>query len=68
MRTIDVAPLVGAWIETVMRSDYTKQYVVAPLVGAWIETPGFLNFHPCSLVAPLVGAWIETVCVVCIIL
>ena len=34
----DVAPLVGAWIETVPGSDESQAHPVAPLVGAWIET------------------------------
>ena len=34
----NVAPLVGAWIETQdIRNEYDR-YSVAPLVGAWIET------------------------------
>ena len=37
-----VAPLVGAWIETVMHSESGNKYPVAPLVGAWIET---LDMH-----------------------
>ena len=32
-----VAPLVGAWIEIIIRSTTHHQKVVAPLVGAWIE-------------------------------
>ena len=35
---MDVAPHVGAWIETSHPSDLTHQNVVAPHVGAWIET------------------------------
>ena len=34
----DVAPLVGAWIETRERIERCDRRVVAPLVGAWIET------------------------------
>ena len=33
-----VAPLVGAWIETSLRSYVDNVVNVAPLVGAWIET------------------------------
>ena len=33
-----VAPLVGAWIETVMQGRAALMQGVAPLVGAWIET------------------------------
>ena len=35
---IDVAPLVGAWIETSYIEDDKLDLDVAPLVGAWIET------------------------------
>ena len=34
-----VAPLVGAWIETLNHETQEMCYSVAPLVGAWIETP-----------------------------
>ena len=57
-----VAPLVGAWIETVSRTNIIKLYVVAPLVGAWIETCNFRLQEAADGVAPLVGAWIETIC------
>ena len=33
-----VAPLVGAWIETLAEQDKKSKAEVAPLVGAWIET------------------------------
>ena len=33
-----VAPLVGAWIETNVYSNFANENKVAPLVGAWIET------------------------------
>ena len=33
-----VAPLVGAWIETLMVTRREWHVSVAPLVGAWIET------------------------------
>ena len=44
----DVAPRVGAWIET-NNSDYKSQIeAVAPRVGAWIETyAGDGNSAPC---------------------
>ena len=34
----DVAPYVGAWIETPLRSPQCPACPVAPYVGAWIET------------------------------
>ena len=33
-----VAPLAGAWIETIKFKDTMKFEGVAPLAGAWIET------------------------------
>ena len=33
-----VAPLVGAWIETLVTVSSLSVDTVAPLVGAWIET------------------------------
>ena len=33
-----VAPYVGAWIETLISSEYILYKSVAPYVGAWIET------------------------------
>ncbi len=35
---IQVAPLAGAWIETVWAILTTIILMVAPLAGAWIET------------------------------
>ena len=35
---MQVAPLVGAWIETAMVRAACAFAAVAPLVGAWIET------------------------------
>ena len=35
---IEVAPLVGAWIETAITQRFSLFNLVAPLVGAWIET------------------------------
>ena len=35
---IAVAPLVGAWIETLVSALWPFALLVAPLVGAWIET------------------------------
>ena len=38
MTDMQVAPLVGAWIETSQAAMMNAQSFVAPLVGAWIET------------------------------
>ena len=37
-RIIDVAPRVGAWIETPQVGHTSTSPFVAPRVGAWIET------------------------------
>ena len=34
----EVAPYVGAWIETANAKQGKQYYFVAPYVGAWIET------------------------------
>ena len=34
----EVAPYVGAWIETSKLLHYRRYHYVAPYVGAWIET------------------------------
>ena len=36
--TTNVAPYVGAWIETLFDGMSCGQIAVAPYVGAWIET------------------------------
>ncbi len=38
LRQSDVAPRVGAWIETTLRRCFLSVSFVAPRVGAWIET------------------------------
>ena len=38
MKTWEVAPRVGAWIETCTHVSLARQRRVAPRVGAWIET------------------------------
>ena len=55
-----VAPLVGAWIETLELALTSDKNEVAPLVGAWIETAKRISIRNVFSVAPLVGAWIET--------
>ena len=56
----NVAPLVGAWIETENTIQAVLERAVAPLVGAWIETNSSASRQLFTSVAPLVGAWIET--------
>ena len=56
----DVAPRVGAWIETAGLADKNVVEGVAPRVGAWIETKMYVQSLGNTKVAPRVGAWIET--------
>ena len=56
---VEVAPLVGAWIEILIHTKRKRKCGVAPLVGAWIEIPEIENSQQRWNVAPLVGAWIE---------
>jgi len=55
-----VAPPVGAWIETLTRPGNSLDSEVAPPVGAWIETCILKCLTYNGRVAPPVGAWIET--------
>ena len=59
-RPQEVAPYVGAWIETLQHRIDILSGVVAPYVGAWIETGIPSILYSINLVAPYVGAWIET--------
>ena len=56
MKTLAVAPLVGAWIETWYMACMAVWSVVAPLVGAWIETLVFLPWH---LALPSHPSWVR---------
>ena len=58
----NVAPRVGAWIETPAALLLHTFIRVAPRVGAWIETNSNRHKYPRETVAPRVGAWIETAC------
>ncbi len=57
---MDVAPHVGAWIETFLIGQVFILSAVAPHVGAWIETRYPTRLSLPRNVAPHVGAWIET--------
>ena len=61
-KVLDVAPLVGAWIEIHEQTVDGKTVDVAPLVGAWIEMEEESKWKGTIIVAPLVGAWIEIFC------
>ena len=56
----NVAPHVGAWIETLSPLWSSIAESVAPHVGAWIETVVVFPLGEYLYVAPHVGAWIET--------
>ena len=56
----NVAPYVGAWIETSRSATVAASRQVAPYVGAWIETYPCRHLRHTAHVAPYVGAWIET--------
>ena len=57
----EVAPRVGAWIETELQGEKVwGKKGVAPRVGAWIETSIVMAVGYSTIVAPRVGAWIET--------
>ena len=58
---VQVAPRVGAWIETPRKRRKAPAAQVAPRVGAWIETRARLYYLSSIAVAPRVGAWIETI-------
>ena len=58
---MQVAPYVGAWIETAVVASATIGTMVAPYVGAWIETYVKSVASMMKMVAPYVGAWIETI-------
>ena len=60
MNNPQVAPRVGAWIETALPGQVFQRMVVALRVGAWIETGALGTTLMDGQVAPRVGAWIET--------
>ena len=57
---VEVAPHMGAWIETSMPTVSISLSNVAPHMGAWIETFAPLRTLTKQGVAPHMGAWIET--------
>ena len=60
LKFVNVAPHVGAWIETDEEKEFRSRLAVAPHVGAWIETRAICKLALLADVAPHVGAWIET--------
>ena len=58
---LNVAPYVGAWVETGSPNTPPSGGIVAPYVGAWVETK-YIDIDPNNPnVAPYVGAWVETI-------
>ena len=60
LRSTDVAPHAGAWIETWQGTPMSGNPSVAPHAGAWIETNNTEHIAINPIVAPHAGAWIET--------
>ena len=60
MHRFRVAPVTGAWIETIQPSIRSLSDQVAPVTGAWIETSEGVRAGKAADVAPVTGAWIET--------
>jgi hypothetical protein len=58
--TQKVAPITGAWVETLTRSSTLAVRAVAPITGAWVETTTSSASLLMACVAPLTGAWVET--------
>ena len=56
----EVAPYVGAWVETKTAETTASTAIVAPYVGAWVETRKSKKRYRKKSVAPYVGAWVET--------
>ena len=56
----EVAPFMGAWIETSASAWLWHILQVAPFMGAWIETRCRRDGEVLHRVAPFMGAWIET--------
>ena len=59
MRTNQVAPYTGAWIEIYLDEWGKNQTLVAPYTGAWIEIVFPYTSALPDTVAPYTGAWIE---------
>ena len=59
MAKIDVAPLVGAWIEIYEIAKQLEIYVSLPSWERGLKLISALQEYDQRTVAPLVGAWIE---------
>ena len=59
LRSGNVAPFAGAWIEMIKKPKGQFIYIVAPFAGAWIEILAYNNKWDWFVVAPFAGAWIE---------
>ena len=55
-----VAPLVGAWIETMLKPFSFARFASHPLWVRGLKHAKIVPEHHSNVVAPLVGAWIET--------
>ncbi len=61
IRTTQVAPYAGAWIEIDWHYCSKCGTMVAPYAGAWIEIWLYTRKPQCGRVAPYAGAWIEII-------
>ena len=59
MRSVLVAPLVGAWIEINTWANQTRMLKSLPLWERGLKSYGMTRNMEIHVVAPLVGAWIE---------
>ena len=60
LRTDDVTPLAGVWIEILRNSlSIVSVPTVTPLAGVWIEIISMRIYDHLSFVTPLAGVWIE---------
>ena len=56
----EIAPRVGAWIESEHLGHGQHRANIAPRVGAWIERYRVTTHSAFRSIAPRVGAWIES--------
>ena len=61
LKSVNVAPFTGAWIEISVACPIGLACRVAPFTGAWIEIDAREAKTAATQVAPFTGAWIEIV-------
>ena len=55
-----VAPFMGAWIETLYQALVDNNKGLLPLWGHGLKLLKMYLLYPVTVVAPFMGAWIET--------